>query len=205
MATPTSVKPGHSSSGTASTTLRGPYGPKSNLLENFDPLIGSRHVKTAPWDRSSTSAEDTASFERASDIIVDTSRCFVESSTALASDTVAVALSPSSSSHSRTVTPLSVTMVVGPFPPLTSVHEIREFDDTTDKLTDFLISVESHLAAYTFPIVHGGYITGDIDIGWTYATDANYQAAPHDYKPNFDFEKRFCILLAERFTGAARN
>ena len=96
-------------------------------------------------------------------------------------------------------------MVVGPFPPLTSVHEIREFDGTTDKLTDFLISVESHLAAYNLPIVHGGYVTGDIDIGWTYAMDADYQAAPHDYKPNFDFGKRFCILLAERFTGAARN
>ena len=96
-------------------------------------------------------------------------------------------------------------MVIGSFPPLTSVREIREFDGTTDKLTDFLISVESHIAAYNLPIVHGGYVTGDIDIGWIYAMDPDYQAAPNNYKPNFDFGKRFCILLAERFTGAARN
>ena len=125
---------------------------------------------------------------------------------ALASDTVVVALSPSSSSsHLRIVISLLVTMVVGPFPPFTSMHKIYEFDGMTDKLTDFLISVESHLAAYNLTIVHGGYVTGDIDIGWIYATDADYEAAPHDYKIDVDFGKHFGILLAERFAGSARN
>ena len=56
----------------ASSTLRGSYGRKFNLSENFDPLIGSRRVKMVPSDHSSTSADDTASFEMASDIVVNT-------------------------------------------------------------------------------------------------------------------------------------
>jgi len=62
--TPTNVKPGHSSSGMASTILHGSYSPKSNLPEIFDLLIGSQCVKTASSDCSST--HDTASFEMAS-------------------------------------------------------------------------------------------------------------------------------------------
>jgi hypothetical protein len=96
-------------------------------------------------------------------------------------------------------------MAVGAFPPLNSVQEIKEFDGSADKLVDFLTSVEGHIAAYDLPIYHGGYVSGSINDGWTYATAASHQANPANYKSNYNLGGRFCILLAEQFTGSTRE
>jgi len=96
-------------------------------------------------------------------------------------------------------------MIIGLFSLLISMHEIHKFNGMMDKLTDFFISVKSHLVIYNLLIVHGGYIIGDVNIGWIYITDANYQATYNDDKPNFDFEKYFCIILAKQFTGTSGN
>ena len=86
-------------------------------------------------------------------------------------------------------------MSVGTFPSLNSVHEIREFDGSPDKLIDFLTSVEAHISAYDLPIYHGGYVSGNVDEGWMYATAAQYRAAPMEYKSNYNLGRRFCTLL----------
>jgi Zinc knuckle len=97
------------------------------------------------------------------------------------------------------------TMAPGAFPSLSSVREIREFNGSPEKLVDFLTSVEGHLAAYNLPIYQGGYVGGDVDEGWTFVSVALYQANTANYKSNYNFGGRFCTLLAERFTGSARQ
>jgi hypothetical protein len=96
-------------------------------------------------------------------------------------------------------------MAPGAFPSLTSVREIREFNGSPEKLVDFLTSVEGHLAAYNLPVYQGGYVGGDVDEGWTFASVEQYQANTANYKSNYNFGGRFCTLLAERFTGPARQ
>lgn len=85
---------------------------------------------------------------------------------------------------------------------LNSVREIREFDGSPEKLVDFLTSVEDHLASYNLPVYQGGYVGGDVDEGWTYGSVVQYQAYLENCKSNYNFGRRFCIFLAERFTGS---
>ena len=78
-------------------------------------------------------------------------------------------------------------MAVGAFPPLSSVQEIRQFDGSVEKLSDFLTSVEGHLATYNLPLRTGGIVSGDIDEGWTFVSAAVYAANTQGYKANYDY------------------
>jgi|SRR5579859_616198 hypothetical protein len=91
-------------------------------------------------------------------------------------------------------------MVVDLFPPPTSVREIREFDGSAEKLTDFFPSIKRHLAAYNLPLKTGGIVRGDVDEKWTFA---GYAMSTQLYKINYNYGQCFCILLAERFTNSA--
>jgi hypothetical protein len=96
-------------------------------------------------------------------------------------------------------------MPVGSFPPLSSVKDVKEFDGTSEKLNDFLASVEGNMAAYNIPLSQGGYVAGNVDDGWVYVSDAAHNENPLDSRANYDYGRRYLILLAERFTGPARE
>jgi len=94
-------------------------------------------------------------------------------------------------------------MTVGSFPPFSSVREIKEFDGSAEKLSDFITSVESHIATYNLPVSQGGYVSGDVDNGWNYISLADAMAQPASCRLNYNFGYRFCLLLAECFVGSA--
>jgi hypothetical protein len=93
----------------------------------------------------------------------------------------------------------------GPFPPLKNVKEVREFDGSSEALSDFSISVDSIIAAYNLPVQQGGYVRGNMDDGWTYIKPADHQLNPAASRLNLPYGARFCTLLAERLTGNARE
>jgi hypothetical protein len=95
-------------------------------------------------------------------------------------------------------------MVVGPFPSLNSVREINEFDGSVEKLDDFLTSVEAPLMAYNKRLKKDGY-GSDADESWTFVSVAKYRETVANFKLNYNHGTRFCALLGERFTGAARE
>jgi hypothetical protein len=82
-------------------------------------------------------------------------------------------------------------MDIGPFPTLNSVQEIREFDESPEKLVDFLTSVKSHLATYILPVYQGGSVEEDVDEDWIYGSVVQYQAYLENYKSNYNFGGAF--------------
>jgi len=161
------------------TILPPGYGRKSNLPDNFDPNIGSKPRKSA----SSTSVDTTVTFNPTPP-------------------------SPSQNSHSstpiRSPTP-PIIMPVGSFPPLNFVKDVKEFDGNPEKLNDFLASVEGNMAAYNIPLSQGGFVAGNVDDGWQYVTAAVHAQTPVESRSNYDYGRRYFILLAERFMGTARE
>ena len=93
----------------------------------------------------------------------------------------------------------------GPFPPLKNVKEVREFDGSSETLSDFSISVDSIIAAYNLPVQYGGYVRGNMDDGWVFVKYADHQINPAASRLNLPYGSRFCTLLAERLTGNARE
>jgi hypothetical protein len=61
------------------------------------------------------------------------------------------------------------------------------------------------LAAYNLPVYQGGYVGGDVDEGWTFASVVEYQTNPANYKSNYNLGGQFCTLLTERFASSARQ
>ena len=96
-------------------------------------------------------------------------------------------------------------MPVGSFPPLKSVKDVKEFDGSPEKLNDFLASVEGNMAAYNIPLSQGGYVAGNVDDGWEYVSAAKHAEHPQESRANHDYGRRYLILLAERFSGPARE
>ena len=96
-------------------------------------------------------------------------------------------------------------MPVGAFPALTTIQQIKEFDRSSGKLSDFITSVDGHMAAYNFPLSQGGYVAGNVEDGWMYATTSAHNASPSDSKSNYPYGTRFVLLLAERLSGPARE
>ena len=96
-------------------------------------------------------------------------------------------------------------MPVGSFPSLTSVKDVKEFDGSSEKLNDFLASVEGNMAAYNIPLSQDGYVAGNVDDGWSYVSATAHAGSPLESRDNHDYGRRYLILLAERFTGSARE
>jgi hypothetical protein len=96
-------------------------------------------------------------------------------------------------------------MPLGSFPPLHHTQVIKEFDGSPERLSDFITSVECHLAAYNIPLTQGGYVSGNMDDGWNYITRTDHIAHPGDSRLNHGYGTRFCLLLGERMTHAARD
>jgi hypothetical protein len=164
------------------------YGLKSNLPDNFDPLIGSRKTP-ASLSASRPLAAASAPVPSAHGVFSPSSERFFslppisEPASPFQAESPQESTPPSrpsspsqpvSSAHS----PPPPVMAVGAFPPLSSLREIREFDGSAGKFIDFLASVEGHLSVYNLPILHGGYVSGDVDEGWEYASTIAYAANP---------------------------
>lgn len=177
------------------------YGVKSNLPENFDPSIGSR-PRRKPASRSSLEL-DTINTVIPPECSLSSGALQVQGNTESENPSEFDPTPERSPSPESVTSDIQPTMVVGPFPPLNSVREIKEFDGTTEKLSDFLTSVEAHLAAYNIPLSKGGYVGGDVDEGWTFASVEQYQANAANFKRNYNYGERFSMLLAEIFIGAA--
>ena len=96
-------------------------------------------------------------------------------------------------------------MPVGLFPPLSSVKDVKKFDDSLEKLNDFLESVEGNLAAYNILLSQGDFVARNMDDGWEYVSAAKHAENPQESRANHDYGKRYLILLAERFSGPARE
>ena len=161
------------------------YSPKANIPTNFDLNIGGRTKKTTT---ASSSATATANLLERSSSGENYSSAQSQSSTV---------------TPSRPLTP--IIMPVGPFPPLSSVREIKEFDATPSKLDNFIASVEGNMAAYNVPLSQGGYVAGNVDNRWSYVTTAVHTGAVAESRANYEYGRRYCILLAERLVGPARE
>ena len=93
------------------------------------------------------------------------------------------------------------------FPHLVGVETIKSFNGDADKLDDFAVSVEAYIYSRELPLRHGGWVKPDEDDGWIHcplpASDA--ATAQEGMRKNYRYSKRFCMVLAERFTDAARE
>ena len=134
------------------------YGPKSNLPANFDPNIGVRSRKP----KSSTSVDTTDTFVP---VFSSSTRSSALEPPAPSSVLTSPVLSTDSSRHQSCTPPSPVIMPVGSFPPLSSVKDVKEFDGSSEKLNDFIASVEGNMAAYNIPLSQGGYVAGNVDDG----------------------------------------
>jgi hypothetical protein len=102
--------------------------------------------------------------------------------------------------------PAAVMAAPWEFPPLKKVETIKTFNGDADKLDDFTTSVEAYIFSRDLPLKYGGWVTQN-DEEWIYcalpATDA--AAAAARMRKNYKYSKKFCVMLAERFTDAARE
>jgi hypothetical protein len=96
-------------------------------------------------------------------------------------------------------------MALGSFPPLHQTQVIKEFDGSPERLSDFITSIECHLAAYNIPLSQGGYVSGNMDDGWTFVSRGEHAAHPTESRLNYVYGSRLCLLLGERLTHAARD
>lgn len=93
-------------------------------------------------------------------------------------------------------------MIVGPFSPFNSVRQIKEFNESIEKLDDFLMSVEVHLMTCNIPLEKNEYVGGDADEDWTFIFVMRYRENAANFKLDYNYGTRFCTLLGE---SAARE
>ena len=155
----------------SSSGARRGYGLKSNLSENFDPHIGVRSRKPkkplVQLDPFNPSVSDPISPRLpATDTFLSIASLHLSDNNSISTFSDLHPTNPISANPNPDITNITTSaMVVGSFPPLTSVREIREFDGSAEKLTDFFASVEGHLAAYNLPLKTGGIVQSDVDEG----------------------------------------
>jgi hypothetical protein len=93
------------------------------------------------------------------------------------------------------------------FPPLDNVEAIKQFNGDPESLDDFTTSVDAFIFSRDLPLAQGGWVQPDGDGGWEYpplpASDEAGVAT--GMKKNYYYGMRFCVMLAERFTGLARD
>jgi len=98
-------------------------------------------------------------------------------------------------------------MATWEFPPLKKVETIKSFNGDADKLDDFTTSVDAYIFSRDLPLKQGGWVKQDDEEGWFYcplpASDAAANAA--GMRKNYRYAKKFCVMLAERFTDSARE
>lgn len=90
-------------------------------------------------------------------------------------------------------------MLVGSFPPLSSINDFKEFDGSPEKLHNFLTSVEGSMVVYNIPFSQGGFVAGNVDDRWVYVSVIVHTAYPLESRANHDYGRRYLILLTERF------
>lgn len=99
-------------------------------------------------------------------------------------------------------------MAMWEFPPLKKIETIRTFNGDGDELDDFTTSVDAFIYARDYPLKQGGWVRQEADGDWEYCCEPpeNEAAAiANRVQLNYKYSKKFIILLAERFTGAARE
>ena len=99
-------------------------------------------------------------------------------------------------------------MAIWEFPPLKKIETIRTFNGDGDELDDFTTSVDAFIYARDYPLKQGGWVRQEADGDWEYCCEPpdNEAAAVANWvRLNYKYSKKFIILLAERFTGAARE
>lgn len=107
------------------------YGPKSNIPENFDPLIGARPRKKKPSNQSDLLSESDLSVT----LLINPSSDYPSSSANQETVDNSNYATPEedssgdSNNHQLLTNLTNPAIVVGPFPPLNSVREIKEFVD----------------------------------------------------------------------------
>jgi hypothetical protein len=171
----------------------------SPLVElSFLGLVSGTNLSVPPPVPLSSPITVDSSLESVSGTIQSVSPLIERTSSSTSSSSQATPTPPQSNSATPTLEPNpntnqsitnsnQSTMAPGAFPPLSSVREIREFNGSPEKLVDFLTSVEGHLAAYNLPVYQGGYVGGDVDEGWTFASVVEYQVNIANYKSNYNF------------------
>jgi len=94
------------------------------------------------------------------------------------------------------------------FPQIKKIKSIKSFNGQPEKLDDFTTSVEAFLYSGDYPLRHSGYVKPDGEGGYEFAPgvfpDFNAAAAAN-YRSNYNYGKKFCVMLAERLTEGARE
>jgi len=91
------------------------------------------------------------------------------------------------------------------FPALKKVETIKEFNGNADSLDDFMTSVNAYIFFRDLPLKQGGWVQPDDEDGWEYCPPPVNDAAAGRMRKNYKYGKKFCVMLAERFTDAARE
>jgi hypothetical protein len=100
---------------------------------------------------------------------------------------------------------ISMIMILDNFPSLYQTQIIKEFDDSLEYLSNFIISIEYHLIIYNIPLSQGGYISGNMDDDWIFINHQEYIVYPIDSYLNYIYDTRFYLLLDEYLINIIRD
>jgi hypothetical protein len=94
------------------------------------------------------------------------------------------------------------------FPVLKKIEDIKEFNGDPEKLEDFTTSVDAFLYSRDYPLARGGWVKPDGEGGYEFSAVPfadNNAAAAANYRSNYNYGRRFCLMVAERFKDGARD
>ncbi|GAO49753.1 hypothetical protein G7K_3895-t1 [Saitoella complicata NRRL Y-17804] len=94
------------------------------------------------------------------------------------------------------------------WPRLGNFKTIRKWDGNAADMDDFFTSVSAYIIGNNLPLAQGGYVMGDDDDGYEYirTLEAEHPTVDKaDRRANYKLGERFCVQVAEKLEGSARD